>query len=181
MSFIAGNVKNLISFKIKTRHDGYTDQVSRIVMTKVFIVASLVMGVDWFHDTISCIPPKNSDLPEKYIESACWVKGFYIYQENKPHLGKSGYYGIPYDLSYEGIQYSEKGEVGFCRIKNKYGRPVKDSTCQKLEKYYFLQYQWMPFYIFSMSAMFYLPYIFFRMANTDVISLKMNMKDDQVG
>ena len=181
MSFIAGNLKNLISFKIKTRHDGYTDQVSRIIITKVFIVASLVMGVDWLHDTVSCIPPNDSKLPEKYIEEACWVKGFYIYRENKPHMGKSGYYGIPYELSFEGVRRTKHGTIeDFCPIKDTFGNPLEDTTCEKLDKYYFLQYQWMPFYIFSMSAMFYLPYMLFRMANTDVISLKLNMKDDQV-
>lgn len=181
MSFIAGNLKGLISFKIKTRHDGYSDQVSRIIVTKIFIVASIVMGVDWFHDTVSCIPPVKSKLPDKYIEDACWVKGFYIFHEHQPHMRKSNYYGIPNELHHDGVRHTEFGTIkDFCSMRDQHGSPSNDPTCAKLDKYYFLQYQWMPFYIFSMSAMFYLPYMLFRMANTDVISLKLNMKDDQV-
>ena len=183
MAFIAGNVKSLISFKIKTRHDGYTDQINRIIVTKVFIVASLVMGIDWFHDTVSCIPPlepnANRELPNTYIEKACWVKGFYIFPLNRPHMGQSSYYGIPNDLREDGVREQRDGGADFCNTVDLFGKKKK-GVCEKMHKYYFLHYQWMPFLVFSMAGMFYLPYILFRMVNTDMISLKLNMKDDQV-
>ncbi|XP_066934567.1 innexin inx4-like [Clytia hemisphaerica] len=186
MAFMAGSVKSLIEFKIKTRHDGYSDQVSRIMVTKLFIVASLIMGVDWFHDNLSCVHPKDIDVGGEYIESACWIKGFYIYREHEPHHRESGYYGIPNSLSMDGMRPASDrfDDDEFCSTKESNNNKRKyyktQSTCQKMDKYYFVHYQWMPFYIFSMSALFYMPYILFRMVNTDVISLKLNMKDDEV-
>jgi len=170
MAFFAGNVKSLISFKIKTRHDGYTDQINRIIVTKVFFIASLVMGVDWFHDTVSCIPPLqssgNMELPSRYIEKACWVKGFYIFPQNLPHMKQSSYYGIPDDLGEDGTRELRDGDTEFCRTADLHGRERK-GTCKKLHKYYFLHYQWMPFLVCSMAGMFYMPYwnLISRMSN----------------
>ena len=75
MSFIANNIKAILEIKIKTRHDSYTDQFSRIFMVKMFIISSLVIGIDWFHDTVACIVPNSSDLSSKFVHSACWIQG----------------------------------------------------------------------------------------------------------
>jgi len=75
MSLIANNIKSILAIKIKTRHDSYTDQYMRIFMVKMFIVSSLVMGVDWFHDNVSCMVPQSSSLKPNFIHSACWIQG----------------------------------------------------------------------------------------------------------
>ena len=57
-----GSIKDILSIKIKHRHDSYTDQFCRIFMSKMFIISALVMGVDFFNDKVSCIVPKESNL-----------------------------------------------------------------------------------------------------------------------
>ena len=42
------------------------------------------------------------------------------------------------------------------------------------------QYQYFPFLIATFAILFYLPYIAFRTANSDLISLKNNVKSDDV-
>ena len=49
-----------------------------------------------------------------------------------------------------------------------------------MTRQYYLQYQWMPFYIASLSILFYMPYIIFRIINTDIISLKTTLEKDKV-
>lgn len=78
MSLIANNIKGILAIKIKTRHDSYTDQYCRIFMVKMCIVSSLVMGVDWFHDKVSCMVPARTDLKDSFIHSACWIQGFNV-------------------------------------------------------------------------------------------------------
>lgn len=171
MAFMAGNIKSLLSVKIKARHDSYTDQVSRILVAKVFIVASLVMGVDWFHDTVNCVLPKNSDLKDDYIHSACWIQGFYIYPALGGLMQKSSHYGIPKDITVDGLY---NGTNSLCSVKDKYH--YRTRHCVLMQKHYFAQYQWMPFFVASLSLFFYLPYIIFRAVNTDLISLRDDVK-----
>ena len=49
-----------------------------------------------------------------------------------------------------------------------------------MEKTFYLQYQWFPFYVAAVGFVFYLPYIFFRYINTDLISLKSTITAVQV-
>lgn len=42
---------------------------------------------------------------------------------------------------------------------------------------YFLQYQWLPFYVASLAALYYVPYILFKMVNADILSLMDFAKD----
>ena len=176
MAFMAGNITALLSIKIKARHDDYTDQVSRIIVVKILIVSSLVMGVDFFHDTISCLPPVHRDkshaIPPKFIQSACWIKGFYVYPDLP--LEDSVYYGIPSSLVIDGLS-GKRGQP--CTTKGVYLQPSRDKDCRPLKKRYMRQYQWMPFFIASMALLFYLPYIVFRVVNTDMISLRANIND----
>ena len=53
---------------------------------------------------------------------------------------------------------------------------TKKKSCVPLKQYFFAQYQWMPFFIGSLSLLFYLPYIMFRIVNTDFISLKNDLE-----
>ena len=49
-----------------------------------------------------------------------------------------------------------------------------------MTRQYYLQHQWMPFYIASLSILFYMPYIVFRIINTNMISLKTTLEKDKV-
>lgn len=171
MALLAGNLTALLSVKIKPRHDDYTDQVSRIIVVKMLIVAALVTGIDWFHDTVACLPPKHpNNVPNGFLESVCWIKGFYVYPDLP--LDESGYYGIPLALSINGRSESSEN---FCSTVGKYHTP--NDNCVPLKKRFMTQYQWIPFCLAFMSLLFYVPYMIFRVVNTDMISLKANLDD----
>jgi len=174
MSIITGNIKDILEIKIKARHDSYTDQFSRIFMTKVFLISSLVMGVEWFHDSVACMVPKNSELSEEFVHSACWIQGFYVYPEMTKRLSESNYYGIPKNLDFDGLTIG--GEL--CQSYTRQG--LRNVGCRALTRRYYLQYQWMPFYIASLSIMFYMPYVMFRIINTDIISLRSSLRNDKI-
>ncbi|XP_057315380.1 innexin inx3-like [Hydractinia symbiolongicarpus] len=175
MSFLASNIKSLLAIKIKTRHDSYTDQVSRIAVAKMFIVASVVMGIDWFHDTVACMPPQDTTLSDDFIHSSCWIKGFYVYPDMAKHMRSSGYYGIPKDLKDDGV-WNTTGSLCSTESTMTYMR----AACVPMQKHFFTQYQWMPFFVSSLSLVFYIPYLLFRVANTDMISLRLNLKNTTV-
>ena len=59
MALVATDIKGMLSIAVKSRHDPHTDQYSRIFMVKLCLVVSLVMGISWFQDSISCIIPGN--------------------------------------------------------------------------------------------------------------------------
>ena len=44
--------------------------------------------------------------------------------------------------------------------------------CQPMKKLYYLQYQYMPFFVTSMAVLLYMPYVLFRIINTDMVSLR---------
>jgi len=173
MSLITNNIKTILAIKIKTRHDSYTDQYLRIFMVKMCIVSSLVMGVDWFHDTVACMVPQKSDLKPTFIHSACWIQGFYVYPEMKHRILESNYYGIPKNMDMDGV--FPNGEL--CQTYTRQG--IRNPGCRAFKKQYYLQYQWMPFYIASLSLMYYLPYVFFRIVNTDMISLRSTLSKEK--
>ncbi|XP_066925725.1 innexin inx2-like [Clytia hemisphaerica] len=174
MSLITNNIKTILNIKIKARHDSYTDQYMRIFMVKMCVVSSLVMGVDWFHDTVSCMVPSSSSLKPTFIHSACWIQGFYVYPEMAHRIAESNYYGIPKNMDFDGVLPSG----GLCQTYTRQG--IRNSVCRPFAKRYYLQYQWMPFYIASLSLMYYLPYVLFRIVNTDMISLKSTLTKEKV-
>ena len=54
------------------------------------------------------------------------------------------------------------------------------SDCTPMSKQYYLQYQWMPFYVASLAILVYMPYVLFRIVNTDMVSLRTTMKSEKV-
>ena len=76
------SLKDILSVKVKTRHDGFCDQFNRMFMTKLLLIMSIIMSFDYFADQISCIVDKNSktNLEKDFIHSACWISGLYIYK-----------------------------------------------------------------------------------------------------
>ncbi|XP_066925727.1 innexin inx2-like isoform X2 [Clytia hemisphaerica] len=172
VSFISSDIKDIFTIKLKTRQDDYTDQFSRIFMVKMFMVSALVMGFDWFQDTVNCMIP-DIDLHkvgEDFVHSACWIQGFYVYPQLSELIGETNYYGIPKDISKNGV--NAKGQL--CEMKQ------GQYDCMELRRLYFLQYQWMPFFVASAAIIYYLPYIIYQIFNTDVQSLKETIQKEKV-
>ena len=78
MSGLTGNIKSLLQVQIKPRHDSYTDQFHRILMVKVCMAASMLLGLTWFKDTINCIVPSNAGIDEGFVNQACWINGKFL-------------------------------------------------------------------------------------------------------
>ena len=70
MAAIAGGVKDLFAFKYKHRDDDFSDQYSRIFMTKAMLVATFITGMQWYSDEISCTVPAN--LAGNYVLCNSW-------------------------------------------------------------------------------------------------------------
>lgn len=168
---LVNTLKDILSLQYKARNDSYSDQFNRIFMTKVLLMASIIMSVDYFSDKVNCMIPGNAQHSSAFFHSACWINGFYIFDEMRTRLDKSGYYGIPQRVDYDGInRYTNE----LCLTKNLFG---EENDCYPMTRIYYLHYQWMPVYIVSLAMFFYLPYILFRLANTDIISLKKEIKE----
>lgn len=159
-------LKDILSIKIKPRHDDICDQFNRLFMVKMLLIASVIMGFDYFSDRVSCMMPKESNLSKDFVHSVCWISGFYIFKEMREEirLVKSSYYGIPNRVEHDGLD--KKGKL--CGM-------IADDDCSPMSKIYYLHYQWMPFYIGALSVFFYMPYVIFRMVNSDLVSLKAAM------
>ena len=169
MSLITGSIKDILSIKLKSRQDAYTDQFSRIFMTKMFIISALIMSVDFFNDKVSCIE-SNSKMSSEFVHSACWIRGFYTFAELKNCTKQCGYFGIPQDIQMDG---KNKKDV-LCDTKK------EGNDCLPMTKQFFLQYQYFPFYIASLAVFYFIPYIFFRAVNSDIMSLKCYMKSSSI-
>jgi len=156
-------------------------------MTKMLIIAAFLMGFDYFSDRIQCTN-SSSKMSKDFMHSQCWITGLYIYREiAKFDFVKMGsmrahpsiYYGIPGDLAKDGIMRIPKSRnygdgnrfVNLCETKNE-----NAEYCMPMTRVYFLQYQWMPFYMGSLALLYYLPYIMFRLVNVDLLSLKNVLK-----
>ena len=95
--------------------------------------------------------------------------GFYIFRQLAQVNGDLRYYGLPNALANDGLTPDGR----FCQV-------WKDENCTPMKKTFYLQYQWFPFYVASIGFLFYLPYIFFRHINSDLISLKGSITAVQV-
>jgi len=162
---IADDVLSILKVKIKPRKDSYSDQFSRIFLLKFMMVGAMFTGLTWYSDSINCL---SVDLVDKgFAATSCWINGFYIFDEIKYDQNKLGYYGIPDDIKVDGT-YADGGEL--CETK---GNP----NCRPMKKTFFLQYQYITFFLVAMGAIYYVPYVFFKFINTDLESLKGNIKE----
>lgn len=173
---IAGTIKSLLQIKPKSRCDTYTDQYHRIFMVKMAMVSSLLLAMNWLKDTMSCIIPGHHGIDGKFTSQACWINGFFIYKELRHVPGMFGYYGIPKSFEDNGYYppIDSYGAPEPCQVNS------NDKACIPLSKTFYLQYQWFPFYMAALALLYYLPYIFYRHHNSDVISLKTNLKAPDV-
>jgi len=161
---ITGSIKGLLQIKFKARHDSLTDQFNRIFMVKMAMVSSMLLGLNWFKDTMTCVIPGTAGIDKGYVHEACWIQGFYVYRDLPMVQGKMAYYGIPRNLKEDGMMNG-----ALCETET-------NAQCEPLEKTFYLQYQWFPFYIAVIGFLYYLPYVLFRYINTDLISLKSSIK-----
>lgn len=174
MSLISGNLKDILSIKLKQRHDSISDQFNRILMVKMLVIFSIVTSMEFFSDKVSCIMPHEVSLTEEFVHSTCWIRGFYIYKELMTRPKESSYYGIPRDVEINGVDSNEQ----LCR---KYSKVTGELNpfCFPLTKMFYTQYQFFPFYIASLAIAFYLPYLLFRIVNSDMINLKTAIKESE--
>lgn len=171
---VATDLKGMLSISIKSRHDGYTDQYNRIFMVKLLLVSSVVMGISWFQDSINCMVPDSHGISGGFVSSTCWIQGVYVYKELQTRVDKVAYFGIPKDMNNDGMLLSGS----LCTTQKRFDNEP-DPDCRPMHKTFFLQYQWMPFLIAALSILYYAPYVAFRTANSDLISLKNTVKADE--
>lgn len=170
MSGIVGDIKKLFKFKYKTRSDTITDQYHRLFMTRALLAGAFLTGLNWFKDDIKCIVPKAfGGSVDGFGPKSCWINGFYVYKELMTAPNFDGYYGLPSTMGHNGTVRgtfsSSKGPVTCSAVEG-------DPECQPMEKLFFLQYQWFPFYMAFVALFYYFPYILFNFVNTDLVSFK---------
>ena len=163
MAWFLEDIKAILSIRVKTRHDAIYDQYSRLFMPKILLISSFAVGLNWFRDKLTCVVPDNVALSKDFVSDACWINGFFIFK-NMSVSKRGGYYGIPADINFDGKYQNDK----FCMTTGRDG--VEDKDCIAMEKIYFLQYQWYPFFLASMALVYYLPHIIFKLVNIDLVS-----------
>lgn len=171
---ISTDIKSLLTIAVKSRSDGFTDQFNRIYMVKMLLVCSMIMGLSWFKDSIKCIVPEHTEMEGDFVAAACWIQGLYVYREMMSRTSDAGYFGIPKDIGMNGL--TPKGTL--CRTVDQFGKVMPKEECMPMNKTFYLQYQYMPFYVAALTIVYYLPYIFYTQVNTDLSSLKSTMKED---
>ena len=173
MSIITGDVKKLFAYKYKKRDDCLTDQYSRLFMTKAMLVGAFITGLQWYSDEIKCAVPAG--LAGKhlggYTGKACWINGFYVYEQLRQKTECEGYFGIPVNIQHNGTVRNKKCETCIALDHD------SDIKCLPMQKKFYIQYQWYPFFLAAMSLFYYLPYFLFTYANDDLKSLKKEIKN----
>jgi len=130
------------------------------------MVGVLIIGLNWYNDKITCIIPGAMGIDGGFVSQACWINGLYVYEEIRVHADDIGYFGVPQEIDKNGKLKS--GHL--CNIH-------KQKGCTEMTKTFFLQYQYMVFFVACMAALYYAPYILFKVINVDMISLKKTIKD----
>ena len=139
---LGDSFKDIVSIKIKPRVDDYADQFSRIFIVKMLLLATIVTSVDYFNDTMSCILSGNAKAGDGYVNSLCWIKGFYVYKDPVGEVQDYHLYGMPRDSAKDGVTKDGKS---ICSQKSKEG--IRNTDCTPMTRIYFTQYQYMTFYI----------------------------------
>lgn len=80
---LAASIQELVSIKIKPRHDGITDQYNRIFMVKICLICAAIIGVNYFSDKVSCIVANENGMDGGFVGSACWIQGLSL--PTSPH------------------------------------------------------------------------------------------------
>lgn len=157
---------------MKARHDSFADQYTRILMMKLMLLGAFFIGMNWFSDKINCIIPGTNGFSGGFASQACWINGLYVYEDIPFHKNELGYYGIPRVLTDDGVD--PDGEACNTQARQS-GKEIKG--CEPLKKTFYLQYQYMVFLVAILAGFYHLPYLIFKICNSDLISLKGNVKE----
>lgn len=162
---LVNEFKQILSIRIKTRQDSFFDHYTRILLPKILLMSSLVIGMNWFTDEVTCLLPSYVSFSSTFVSDACWINGFYIYRSlTNTSLNEIGYYGIPIDSKFDGMYKNGR----LCSSIDHNG--IRDEHCLIMEKTFYLQYQWFPFLLISLMLLFYLPRVMFKWNNEDLVS-----------
>ena len=101
------------------------------------------------------------------------LSGFYVFEEMVSRFDECGYYGIPKNMEFDGI--NSLGQL--CAVNDR--ALGKVNGCHPMKKKHYVQYQYMPFFIASLAILFYLPYVIFKSINSDLMSLKDTLNDKE--
>lgn len=170
---LADDLISLVKVSVKTRADTFTDQFNRIFVMRICFVSAMVMSVSYFKDSMNCIVHEEK-IDTDFVASACWIQGLYIYKEmyEQDHPG-SYHFGMPRRISDDGMTPSGK----LCPTLTEDGHHLTDE-CVPMTRMFFLQYQYMPFYISVIGIIYYMPYLLYLACNDDMISLHSTVKED---
>jgi len=168
---ITDSIKGILSIKLKPRSDSFTDQFCRILMMKIMMIGTLVVGLNWYSDKVNCIIPGSAGVSGGFVSSACWINGLYIYKDIKFHKNELGYYGIPKKIDHDGLL----ADNGFAKIPCD---SEKKANCIPMEKTFYVQYQYLCFILAVFAAMYYAPYTLFRYCNQDMKSLETALENE---
>lgn len=159
------DLHRMLSIKFKQRRDSYFDQYTRLLAPKFLLVSSIIISINWFQDEVHCLVPSNVDMSADFVSNTCWINGLYIYQNMTNRTSKEvGYYGIPLDVSFDSLYRDGRP----CSVVTRHGR-VKPNYIP-MEKIYYLQYQWFPFFIASLMILYFLSYTMLIIVNIDMVS-----------
>jgi len=173
MGYVDDGISKIASIRIKPRIDGFIDQYNRILLMKMCILTSIITGATYFSDRTNCIVANTNGMGGDFVGAACWIQGFYIYEEMINRVAESGYYGIPRNMDFDGI--NALGNL--CSTQNRALDTVEG--CEPLTKKFYLQYQYFPFYMAALGLFFYAPYMVFKTTNPDLKNLKDAIKANQ--
>ncbi|XP_057309105.1 innexin inx3-like [Hydractinia symbiolongicarpus] len=178
MSVAATEIKDLFKIKIKPRHDSYSDQYNRIFMVKILLACTIVFGISWYKDKFNCVVPDSQSSSEdfySFVSTTCWVQGIYVYRELKEKIELVVYYGVPKDVSDNGVIDGKY----LCDAKKPNQLINSNLKCIPMTKSFFLQYQYMPFFICALALLYYLPYMISKTVNHDLINLREAIKKNE--
>lgn len=163
---ITDSIKQILTVSIKPRTDAYTDQYSRIFMVKLTMVGALLVGLNWYTDKITCIQPGALGISEVFVGQACWINGLYIFRDLRYRNDEVAYFGVPRDIRMDG-RYAD-GTL--CATQDTSLR--HNPKCIPMKKTFYLEFQYMCFVIAGLGILYYAPYAFHRLVNSDIVSLK---------
>jgi len=169
-----GAVVSVAKINFKRSADGFFDQYNRMFMSKMCMILSAIIGCNYFNDQVSCIVTNAAGMGGGFVGSVCWIQGLYIYKELRDRLSDCAYFGLPRNMDYDGI--NSLGNL--CSTTDRGSDIV--SSCQPMEKQYYLQYQYLPFLTSAYALMYYLPYLLFKTTNNDMAALQDELEKDTV-
>lgn len=169
---ITEDIKEILTINSKPRYDNWCDQFSRIFMVKLMTVGALVLGMNWYSDKFTCVVPSTLDLDVGFVSQACWINGLYVYEEIRFHNNDIGYYGIPTDMTLNGI-HQASGQL--CYTVN--AAHINSENCKPMRKTFFVQYQYMTLVMALLALLYYMPYSIYRLVNEDLGFLQDSLEE----